>query len=201
MKRRAAVFFGVWVLLLFLTPHVARAEPRPFDFSRAPRSARLLERSAPWARAYLEQGARVRALSHEPEVEVGIPTHYWLVPLILTGAGLVTGVVLCGMAGADESDSFCQQAMLWGMGAGFVLGLAYVGVALCATGDLDCSEECDEDDELCGEQMRASAARARSIPALSRGAFRARPLGHPSSGRPRPRRSAPTPGTARTRAA
>ncbi len=185
MKRTVA---STLLCLWLLVPGVVRAESRAFDFSRPARSARLLSTRAPEARrtrGWAEAG-RVRAFTPASVTvtthEVDIPTHLWLVPLILPGAGLVSGVVLCGMAGADERNKDCQTAMLVGLGLGATLGLGYLVVAACIESEGGCSEACSEDDEECLEEEDAEdwkRSRARAALRGARQAARRSPLALP----------------------
>ncbi|WP_164001777.1 hypothetical protein [Pyxidicoccus caerfyrddinensis] len=76
MKRRAVAFTVLWLWLL--SPGVVRAEGLAFDFHEASRSARLLDRHAPWAHARAG-GDRLRAFSPASVTvtneDLDIPTH------------------------------------------------------------------------------------------------------------------------------
>ena len=170
MKRRAVAFTLLW--LWFLSPAVVRAESRALDFSSGTRSARLLDRGTPLMRGWAG-GNRVRALSSASvtgtEEEPLIPTHVWLVPLILTGAGFITGLALCVAAGAGDRE--CDSILLGGLALGAAAGLTYLLILACAGGA--CSEECTEEDEDCVE-VEEAAKRSRSRAARDRPAL---PLG------------------------
>ncbi|QSQ21977.1 hypothetical protein JY651_43690 [Pyxidicoccus parkwayensis] len=188
MKRRAVALGLLW--LWFLSPAVSRAEGRAFDFSRpAPRSVHLMEPRSPWVRG-LSGGDRIRAVSPASvtvtTTDEGIPAHLWVVPLVLTGAGLVTGITVCavGSGGSGEGE-FCNQSVLGGLLLGAALGLGYLYLAACADSEEGCSEPCDEDTEYCDEDeavkgsMRRAAlrdARRKAMHGMSRGT-RSLPLG------------------------
>ncbi|MCE9670663.1 hypothetical protein LY474_22915 [Myxococcus stipitatus] len=159
MNRR--VFALVAVLLWLGAPGVVRAESRAFEFSSRSASMRLLgKRSAkrqPWTTA-----DRIRALAstrHATTVsdssDTEIPAHIWLVPLILTGAGLVTGITVC-VSGMDDGD--CGRSVLGGLALGMALGLGYLRLVACLDANSDDSL-CEDDEE---EDYGARKARARA---------------------------------------
>jgi hypothetical protein len=184
MKRRAVAFTWLWLSLL--APGVVRAEGRAFDFSGASRSARLLDRPSPWVHGQAG-GDRIRALSHSGGTvttsEELIPTHLWVVPLVLTGVGFLGGVTWCvleSVYGGDGSE--CSGALLGGTVVGAMLGLGYLYLAACADSPEGCSEGCSEEDGDCiaeeavkGSRSRAALRDARRK--LTQGAPRGLPLG------------------------
>jgi hypothetical protein len=184
MKRRAVAFTLLWLSLL--APGVVRAEGRAFDFSGASRSARLLDRPSPWARGPVG-GDRIRALSHSGVTvttsDEVIPTHLWVVPLVLTGVGFLGGVSLCVLEGAyGGGSSDCSGALLGGTVVGAALGLGYLYAVACSDTPEDCSEECSEEDGDCiaEEAMKGSRSRAALRDArrkLTQGAARGLPMG------------------------
>ncbi|AGC46264.1 hypothetical protein MYSTI_04976 [Myxococcus stipitatus DSM 14675] len=132
MKTSVPALLGLCLWLA--TPGaVLAAEPRALDFTQGLLLARLKERTAVAARAQAE-GGRSRAFNIDMgESEDGIPMHVWLVPLILTGVGLVTGITAC--AADYTNDDFCQRSILTGLVVGAGLGLGYLG--LVADSDTD----------------------------------------------------------------
>jgi hypothetical protein len=184
MKRRAIAFTWLWLSLL--APGVVRAEGRAFDFSGASRSARLLDRPSPWVHGQAG-GDRIRALSHSgvtvtPSDEV-IPTHLWVVPLVLTGVGFLGGVTWCvleSVYGGDGSE--CSGALLGGTVVGAMLGLGYLYLAACADSPEGCSEGCSEEDGDCIAEEAVKGSRSRAVlrdarRKLTQGAPRGLPLG------------------------
>jgi len=160
MNRRVLAL--VAVLLWLGTPGVVRAESRAFEFSSRSASMRLLgkrpAKRQPWTTA-----DRIRALAstrHATTVsdtsDTEIPTHVWLVPLILTGAGLITGITLCA---SGTGDGECGQYVLGGLALGMGLGLGYLRLVACADADPD-DALCDDDEEV--EDYGARKARARA---------------------------------------
>ncbi|WP_163991451.1 hypothetical protein [Pyxidicoccus caerfyrddinensis] len=184
MKRRAVAFTLLWLSLL--APGIVRAEGRAFDFSGASRSARLLDRQSPWARGQAG-GDRIRALSHSGVTvttsDEVIPTHLWVVPLVLTGVGFLGGVTWCALESAYGGDgSDCSGALLGGTVVGALLGLGYLYAAACAESEEGCSEECSEEDEDCIAEEAVKASRSRTAlrdarRKLTQGAPQGLPLG------------------------
>nr|AXM42945.1 hypothetical protein [Myxococcus fulvus] len=137
---------------------VLAAEPRALDFAQGLRLARLREHAAaPRYRAQSE-GSRPRAFTIDMGEEEAIPTHVWLVPLILTGVGIVTGITAC--AANYTNDEFCQRSILTGIVVGVGLGLGYLGLVA------------DSDPDDLDEEFRAPRA-----PRASRKGQFALPLG------------------------
>ncbi|QSQ14844.1 hypothetical protein [Myxococcus landrumensis] len=125
---------------------VLAAQPRALDFAQGLQLARLRERASASHRARSE-ASRPRAFNIDMgESEDGIPMHVWLVPLILTGVGLVTGITAC--AADYTNDDFCQRSILTGLVVGAGLGLGYLG--LVADSDTD---------DLSGELSRPRSPR------------------------------------------
>ncbi|WP_338865504.1 hypothetical protein [Myxococcus stipitatus] len=134
MKTSVPAILGLCLWLA--TPGaVLAAEPCALDFAQGLRLARVKERVERSSRA-ASQG-RPRAFTIDMGDEEPIPTHVWLVPLILTGVGLVTGITAC--AADYTNDEFCQRAILGGLVVGAGLGLGYLG--LVVDSDTDDVEE------------------------------------------------------------
>ncbi|MCE9670662.1 hypothetical protein LY474_22910 [Myxococcus stipitatus] len=172
MNRRV---FALFAVLLFLgAPGVVRAESRAFEFSSRRSSMRLLG-AQPLARKEWTTADRIRAFdamrhatvtstSTDPEIH----TDEWLVPLILTGLGLIGGVSLCAVINGNESE--CGTMVLAGIGAGLVLSLGYLYVAHCVrTSGCDTGDEVDEDSDAGARQARAKRSRAISAQRFPRG--------------------------------
>lgn len=172
MKKNPVALLG---LALWLTlPGAVVAAPRPFDFAPRVRTARLLER--PQTRGMgMAEGNRIRALSHDASYDSDIPTHVWLVPLILTGAGLAAGLAVC--AGYEGGGSGCSSSILTGIGVGVALGLAYLRLVSGDVFDDDTLDLCSDEDEEC---LSVAARRPRALKSLQTGSARTRftlPLG------------------------
>ncbi|WP_171817750.1 hypothetical protein [Pyxidicoccus fallax] len=169
----------LWLWLL--SPGVAKAEGLAFDFSRNSRSARLVGGPVPSVRGWAAAGQRVRAFTPASVTvtteDPAIPTHLWLVPVILTGTGLLLGVAWC--AALNSSESECNQAMLGGLALGGLASLSYFVVLACVEGG--CASECTEEDEDCAEETegsaRSRAARRKLGPPGRALGTRALPLG------------------------
>lgn len=165
MKRRAVALSLLW--LWFLSPAVARAEGRAFDFSGGPsRSARLMQRSPTPVRGWMGAG-RLRSLTSASvtvtTTEEEIPTHLWLVPLVLTGAGFFTGVAVCAVDSSSSSGGdLCGKALLAGTILGASLGLGYLRLVECSQEGADCSAPCDDDTEVCEEDATLKGSRQRA---------------------------------------
>ncbi|WP_342374545.1 hypothetical protein NVS55_24710 [Myxococcus stipitatus] len=132
MKTSVPALLGLCLWLA--TPGaVLAAEPRALDFSQGLLLARLRERTTVAARAQAE-GGRSRAFNIDMgDSDDALATHIWLVPLILTGLGLVTGITVCASDYTD--DDFCQRSILTGLVVGAGLGLGYLGLAADTGGD------------------------------------------------------------------
>ncbi|MCP3064893.1 hypothetical protein LXT21_39590 [Myxococcus sp. K38C18041901] len=164
--------------LWLFTPGTVHAAPRPFDFSARHRSSALRLTSSRVARGVMAEGHRPRALQADGyEDDTFIPTHVWLVPLILTGGGLVAGIAVCASGGVGDGD--CGKAILGGIVVGAALGLGYLELLA----DLDDDEDTEDyggcvDKASCRQAQRGGPRPTRKAQlAPSRGPQLRLPLG------------------------
>lgn len=164
MKKRtwAAVGAALWLWMGVLAPGVARAEGRAFEFSAGSRSARLLGTGRVPVRGQSGAG-RVRAFSDvtvTTDSDYTVPTELWLVPAVLTGAGLLGGVAYCMATGEYDCGDTLKAGLLLGGG----LSLLFLGAQLCSDGACG-GQECTGDDEPCGEEaLRGSRKAGAGLP-------------------------------------
>ncbi|MFY1829400.1 hypothetical protein ACN47A_26015 [Myxococcus fulvus] len=171
--------------LWLFTPGIVHAAPRPFDFSPRRQSTALRLTSSPLARGAMAEGNRLRALQADVyEDDTFIPTHVWLVPLILTGGGLVAGIAVCASGSVGDGD--CGKAILGGIVVGAALGLGYLELLA----DLDDDEDHEDyggcvDKASCRQAQRGGPRPTRKAQlASSRGPQLRLPLGlMPTMGR------------------
>ncbi|MCP3100646.1 hypothetical protein LZ198_17390 [Myxococcus sp. K15C18031901] len=162
MNRR--VFALVAVLLWLGAPGVVRAESRAFEFSSRGASVRLTGKRPVKKRLPRTTADRIRLFTAasttttvSDTADDSVPTHLWLVPLVLTGAGLFTGVGMCALGSDDGS---CGRSILGGLVLGMSLSLSYLRLVACAEGDDSaCDDLCDDD---CAEDAAARKSRARA---------------------------------------
>lgn len=154
-KTSATTLCALWLWAGVLAPMTARAEGRAFEFSSKGSSVRLMERGT---------RERVRAFS-DVTVTTEPGAHVWVVPLVLTGAGVVAGLGLCMW----NEGRGCGKAILGGLVVGGAISLAYWAALACAEDEESCEEECSEDDEDCVEDEEPPAFRRAGL-GLPRGA-------------------------------
>ncbi|NTX16490.1 hypothetical protein HUA74_19140 [Myxococcus sp. CA051A] len=143
------VLAAVGLCLWLVTPGTVLAAPRAFDFSSRGRSTRVTESRPFFGQRLMAEGNRLRALSvdgHTSSSDV-IPTHVWLVPLILTGAGLAAGIAVC--AAHDAGGEGCGTSLLTGIMLGLSLGAGYLRLVTGSDWDW-------EDDEAAATRTRLS---------------------------------------------
>ncbi|NTX16374.1 hypothetical protein HUA76_36950 [Myxococcus sp. CA056] len=73
--------------------------------------------------------------------------HVWLVPMVLIGAGLLLGIVICVVE--EVGDGECGNSVAMGVGLGLALALGYLQVLAGDDFSTDCSDEdssCDADE-------------------------------------------------------
>ncbi|MBZ4414718.1 hypothetical protein K8640_41535 [Myxococcus sp. XM-1-1-1] len=164
--------------LWLFTPGTVHAAPRPFDFSPRHQSRALRLMSSPSARGVMAEGNRLRALQADVyEDDTFIPTHVWLVPLILTGGGLVAGIAVCASGAVGDGD--CGKAILGGIVVGAALGLGYLELLA----DLEDDEDYEDyggcvDQASCRQAQRGGPRPTRKAQlASSRGPQLRLPLG------------------------
>ncbi|MCP3169591.1 hypothetical protein [Myxococcus qinghaiensis] len=135
------VLATVGLCLWLATPGTVLAAPRAFDFSSPARSTRVMESRALFGPGRLAEGNRLRALSVDGHAATseGIPTHIWLVPLLLTGVGLAAGIAVC--AGYDKGGEGCGTSLLTGIMLGLSLGAGYLRLVTGSDWDWEDNEE------------------------------------------------------------
>ncbi|NVJ25007.1 MULTISPECIES: hypothetical protein [Myxococcus] len=160
------VLATVGLCLWLAAPGTVLAAPRAFDFSSRAPSTRVMESRTFFGQGRMAEGNRLRALSVDGHAATSdsIPTHIWLVPLILTGVGLTAGIAVC--AGYDKGGEGCGTSLLTGIMLGLSLGAGYLRLVTGSDWDW-------EDDEDGAWQARSSSkarlASSRSRPGIPLG--------------------------------